>query len=57
MYEAITINKVVTLFKKEVMNLRKIKEGVHRKGWRERKGENDAILFSFKKKKYKKTKN
>lgn len=47
MYEAITIIKVVTLFKKEVMNLRKIKEGVHRKGWRERKGGNDAILFSF----------
>lgn len=32
------------------MNLRKIKEGVHRKGRRERKGENDAILFSFLKK-------
>lgn len=56
MYEAITINKVVTLFKKEVMNLRKIKEGVHRKGWRERKGENDAILFSFKKRNIKKPK-
>lgn len=34
------------------MNLRKIREGVHRKGQRERKRGNDAIIFSFQKKKY-----
>lgn len=39
------------------MNLRKIKEGVHRKGRRERKKGNNALIFSFKKKEIYKSKN